>query len=75
MPDLELLQKRIGDSGMTVTAIAKKTGILRETIYNRLKGIGEFKASEITSLTKVLGLSTKERDEIFFDENSELNSR
>ena len=49
---------------MTVTAIADKSGILRETLYNRMKS-GNFYASEITALTKVLHLTRKERDEIF----------
>lgn len=46
-------------------AIAEKTGILRATLYNRLKGVGEFTASEIVALTKVLHLTKPERDEIF----------
>lgn len=53
---------------MTVKAIAEKSGILRETLYNRLKGNGEFTASEIVSLTKVLNLSISERDKIFLNE-------
>lgn len=50
---------------MTMMAISKKSGILRETLYNRLNGVGDFTASEIVSLTEVLNLSRKERDEIF----------
>ena len=51
MADIKLLKERIADSGMTIKAICKKSGILRETFYNRLKG-GEFTASEIVGLTK-----------------------
>ena len=65
MANIDLLKKKIDDTGMTVVAIAEKTGILRETLYNRLNGISEFKASEIVSLTRVLGLTKKERDKIF----------
>lgn len=65
MANIDLLKKKIDDTGMTVVAIAEKTGILRETLYNRLNGISEFKASEIVSLTQVLGLTKKERDKIF----------
>lgn len=65
MPNMELLSKKIEDSGIPITVIAKKSGILRETIYNRLNGRGEWKASEITALTNVLRLSKKERDDIF----------
>lgn len=67
MPNLELLQEKISDSGMTMVSIAKKSGISRETLYNKLKGQGEFKASEIIGLTKALRLSTEDRDTIFFD--------
>lgn len=66
MPDLKLLQKQISDSGMTMVAIAQKSGISRETLYNKLNGQSEFKASEIVGLTKALKLSTEDRDTIFF---------
>ena len=65
--DLALLKERIADSGMTVKAICEKSGILRETFYNRLKG-GEFTASEIVGLTKTLKLSRSDRDKIFLNE-------
>ena len=68
MPNIELLRKIIENSGMTKVAVSSKAGILRETLYNRLNGNGEFKASEIASLTEVLGLSKEERDAIFFGE-------
>lgn len=74
MVNIDLLEKRIRDSGMTMVTIAKKCGILRETLYNRLKGRGEFKASEILKLSEVLRLSVKERDSIFFAPISELKS-
>ncbi len=67
MPDLKKLNKRINDSGMTIVSIAEKSGILRETLYNKLRGSSEFKASEITGISKALGLTSKERDSIFFD--------
>lgn len=71
MVDIEKLKTVIDASGMTMTAIAKKAGILRETLYNRLNGIGEFSASEIVSLTAVLHLTKKQRDDIFL--NRKLN--
>lgn len=75
MVNLILLEKKMKDSGMTIVAISEKSGILRETLYNKLKGLSEFKASEITALSNVLNLSGKERDEIFFEFKGELNSR
>lgn len=67
MVNINLLKNKIQDSGMTITAISKKSGILRETLYNRLNGRGEFTASEIVSLTQVLNLSRVERDQIFLE--------
>lgn len=74
MVDYELLNDKIRDSGMTMVAIAKKSGILRETLYNKIKGSGEFKASEIFGLSNALKLTTTERDRIFFVKQCELNS-
>ena len=66
MVDIERLKEVIDDRGMTMTAISDKTGILKATLYNRFKGIGEFTASEIMSLSDVLFLNTDEREAIFF---------
>ena len=66
MAQYERLMDKIRQSGMTVTAIAKKSDMTRVTLYNRLAGIGEFKASEIAGLTKTLAMTREERDEIFF---------
>ena len=74
MVDLTLLEKTIAESGMTVVSVAKKSGILRETLYNRLKGVGEFKASEISGLSTALNLTSEKRDSIFFSKKRELKS-
>lgn len=68
MADIELLKNKIESSGMTMSSVAKKSGIARETLYNRLNGIGEFTASEIVGLSKTLRLSVEERDQIFLNE-------
>ena len=65
MTDLELLLSKIKDSGMTMVAISEKSGIERTTLYNRLKNVGEFTASEIVGISKALHLSKPERDKIF----------
>lgn len=65
LPDIKRLKDVISDSGMTMVAIANKTGIERTTLYNRLAGIGEFTASEIVALSRVLHLTKSERDQIF----------
>lgn len=66
MVNFDMLGAKFKDSGMTMTAISEKSGILRETLYNRMNGIGEFKASEILALSRVLHLTNSERDKIFF---------
>ena len=71
MVDIRKLREAIDSSGITIVFIAEKAGMSRETLYNRLKGKGEFTASEITSLTDILHLSKAERDDIFL--RSELN--
>lgn len=65
MTDIDALRKCIENRGMSMTFVAEKSGILRETLYNRLK-TGDFKISEISALSSVLSLSKDERDEIFF---------
>lgn len=66
MVDIKLLKKRIDESGMTMVAIAKQSGMLRETLYNRLNGVGEFTVSEVNGLTRALRLKKSDRDLIFF---------
>lgn len=66
MVDINKLRDVMDDSGMTVVAIASKSGILRETLYNRLAGKGEFTVSEIEGLTDALHLSVGQRNDIFF---------
>ena len=66
MVDITKLKEAMDDSGMTVVAISAKSGILRETLYNRLAGKGEFTVSEIEGLTDALHLTTGQRNSIFF---------
>lgn len=72
--NLDALRDKIKDIGIPITVIAKKTGIPRKTIYNRLRGRGEFRASEIQSLSNILRFSRKDMNDIFFAEERELNS-
>jgi predicted transcriptional regulator len=72
--DFALLKQKINESGMTVVAISEKTGILRETLYNRMKGVGDFTASEMLALSTVLHLTNDERDAIFFAVGVEANA-
>lgn len=73
MVDINALRERINESGMSIVSISRKSGILRETFYNRLR-TGDFKLSEMCAITKVLNLSQDERDKIFFAKDSEYKS-
>lgn len=66
MADIDKLKTAISDSGMTMVSLAKKSGVMRSTLYNRISKKGEFKASEIEGLSAALKLTKKERDKIFF---------
>ena len=74
MTDIVKLREVIEDSGMTMKAIATKSGILRPTLYNRLIGVGEFSASEIMGLCEALHLTKRQREEIFFAKQVEADS-
>lgn len=62
LTDSKMLSDEIADSGMTITAIAKKIGITREGFYKKLNNETEFKASEISALQKILRLTNKKRE-------------
>lgn len=66
MSDVKALRKKIDESGLPMTFVAKRSGIVRGTLYNRLRGIGEFTASEIVGLSNVLQMTRAEREKIFF---------
>lgn len=65
MPNIDLLKEKIKESGIPMTVIAQRSGIVRVTLYNRLAGIGDFTTSEVVGLTKALKLTKSERDQIF----------
>lgn len=62
----QLLRETIKNSGMSFKFVAEKSGMLRESLYNKLKGRGQFTVSEITGLSNVLHLTVSERERIFF---------
>ena len=51
---------------LTKKDFAKALGISLQALYNRLNNTAEFKASEILCACKILSLSSKQRDKIFF---------
>ena len=74
MTDTEKLNDAILESGIKISAIANKLGISREGFYKKLNNETEFKASEISAMQRILGLTNKKRDEIFFASKVELKS-
>ena len=73
MVNIELLKDKVNESGMTVTAICEKTGMLRQTYYSRLKN-PDFTILEVDSLRRVLHLSAADVRRIFFASDVKLNS-
>ena len=74
MVDVQLLQDTIKKSGMTTTAICRKSGIVRQTLYNRYNEPQYFTLDEVDALKKVLHLSARECIRIFFTSRAENNS-
>lgn len=67
MTNLELLDKKIEESGLSITKICKRAGIERANYYNHRKQSEtvDFTLSEVVGLSEVLKLSNKEKIDIF----------
>lgn len=61
-----LLEQKIIESKLSKKVIAKKIGITRQSLYNKINGKREFNSSEIKKLCEIIDLSSKEKDDIFF---------
>lgn len=61
------LEIAITRSTLTKKEIAKKLNISQMGLYKKINNITEFKASEISKLVNLFGLSSKEIDTIFFN--------
>lgn len=66
MTNVELLQKKISESGLSPVVLASAWGVSLPTYYKLKAGEGDFTASQIQATTRLLGLSRDERDDIFF---------
>lgn len=71
--NLKYLNDRIALSRIPITAIAEGLEISRQSLYHKIKGEREFKASELTKICEILRLTEDERKLVFFadavDEN------
>lgn len=66
MVNSELLKKKIEQSGMKVKYVAVQIGLTPAGLYKKISNESEFKVSEVLAITRVLNLSSSERDAIFF---------
>ena len=66
MINTEELEKAIANSGKKKVHLAKACGITPQTFIAKCKNRSDFSLSEVTVLTKELGLSNQDRDRIFF---------
>lgn len=66
--NLKMLVNKIEESKISRNTIAESIGITRQGLYNKLDGKKEFKVSEINQLSKMLNLTSVEREAIFFSD-------
>lgn len=66
MTDKEKFYAIIKEKGIKLNHIANALGITYAGLYKKIHNETEFKQSEIVKLTKLLGLSNKQTNEIFF---------
>lgn len=70
MTDGNLLKEAIKNAGVSIVFLAEKMNCSRSRLYSIIAG-ADCTASEITEITGLLHLTTKQRDNIFFAQNSE----
>ena len=66
MTNTSLLMQYIEKSGYKMSFIAKQLGLTAYGFTLKVNNKSEFKASEITILCKLLKISAKDREAIFF---------
>ena len=71
MTDLELLKKYISGSGLRTEDLAEVCRITNSRMLLLLSGKVEFRASEMISLSRILGLDGEESARIFFTKEVE----
>lgn len=66
MTNQELFIRKMILCGYKVDTLAKEIGLSRAGLYKKINNGNEFKASEISKISKLFGLSPEETDSIFF---------
>lgn len=74
MTDVALLEKFIDESGYRLDFIARKMGLTYQGLRNKMTGKSEFKTREVTILSNLLGLTSEQRDRIFFAQKVDCKS-
>lgn len=64
--NLNYLNEKINEIKIPITTIAEKMGISRQSLYLKMNGQREFKASEIEKICGILRLTDLEKSLIFF---------
>ena len=68
MVDINMLRAKVEDKGISYTALARKAGISRETLYNRFSNPDNFKVSEVQGISEALNLGPSEFRQIFLQD-------
>ena len=66
MTDSKKFKDYMKERGYTVKTLAEQVGISHESLYQKIGNERAFKATEIMRISEILGMSTADRDEIFF---------
>lgn len=59
--EIQLVKNRI-----TKKALAEMLGLSETSLYNKIRNLTEFKASEIFAITQTFHLTAEQRDALFF---------
>ena len=71
MTNLDLLKKKIADSGISLDDLVWLSGIRKSRLLLLLSGKVEFRASEMVSLSQALCLTGEESESVFFGMDGE----
>ena len=66
MTDSQKFKDYMKERGYSVKTLAEQIGISHESLYQKIGNERAFKATEIMRISEILGMSTSDRDEIFF---------
>ena len=66
MVNTKLLQEKMKNNGFTIKELAKKIGLSKTGLFNKIHNKCEFKGSEINSIALALRLTKANINQIFF---------